>query len=457
MMIPSRSVRIAAGFLLFTAVAALAPTFAQSASVGQHDTARIEQVIQGYVTAGTFMGTVLVARDGVVVVDKGYGLANVEWDVPNTPATKFRIGSITKQFTAAAILLLEERGKLKVEDRTKIYLPNQPASWDRITIYNLLTHTSGLANFTTLPSFHATKGSATTVEGALATLRDRVLDFGPGEDVNYSNSGYMVLGAIIEMVTGQSYEKFLAENFFTPLAMSDSGYDSSAAIIKRRASGYIKTPAGYANADYIHMSVPHAAGALYSTTADLLKWEHALFGGKVLSQASVDRMITPFKNDYALGLASFTEKGRRVISHAGEIDGFNTFMAYYPGSRTVVVVLSNVNGTVPPTLAAQLGSLMHGEAVTLMSERREIAVPAAILSKYVGVYDLAPIGIVTITLEGNHLMAQVTGQGKQPIFADSESLFFLKVVDAQIQFAADGSSQVFHQDGRSAKALRKAS
>jgi len=419
------------------------------------DTARMEQVIQSYVTAGTFMGSVLVAKDGVLVVDKAYGMANVEWDVANTPATKFRLGSITKQFTAAAILLLEERGKLKVDDRIKAYLPDQPMSWDRITIYNLLTHTSGIANFTSLPSYNASKVNATTVDAALAGLRDRVLDFGPGEKMSYSNSGYLALGAIIEKVSGQSYEKFLADNFFGPLGMTDTGYDSNTAIIKRRASGYSRTASGLLNATYIHMSVPHAAGALYSTTADLLKWEQALFGGKVISKASLDRMIAPFKNDYALGLVSVVEKGRRVIAHGGGIDGFNTHMAYYPDSKTTVIVLSNVAGSVPGTLSGQLGALMHGEQVTLRAEWREISVPASALAKYAGAYELAPGVVMTITVEGDALMAQLTGQGKLPIFASSESLFFLKVVDAQIEFAADASSLVLHQNGRSQKAVRK--
>ena len=170
----------------------------------------------------------------------------------------------------------------------------------------------------------------------MGAFRDRPLDFGPGEKMSYSNSGYLVLGAIIEKVSGQSYEKFVTDNIFTPLGMKDSGYDSNTAIIKRRASGYVRTPAGYVNAGYIHMSIPHAAGALYSTTGDLLKWEQALFAGKVVSKASLDRMITPFKNDYALGLTSTLVKGRRVIAHGGGIDGFNTQLAYYPDSRTVI-------------------------------------------------------------------------------------------------------------------------
>lgn len=354
MVMPFRSHCVAAAILLFTGAGALA---------GEQDTTRMEQVIQSHVKAGTFMGTVLVAKDGAVVIDKAYGMANLELDVPNTPATKFRLGSVTKQFTAAAILLLEERGKLKVDDRIKTYLPDQPMSWDRITIYNLLTHTSGIPNFTALPTYRAAQVNPTTADGIMGMVRDRVLDFGPGEKMSYSNSGYVVLGAIIERVSGQSYEQFLTDNFFTPLGMTDTGYDSNTAIIKRRASGYGKTAAGYANAGYIHMSVPHAAGALYSTTADLLKWEQALFAGKVISKASVDRMITPFKNDYALGVSSAMNNGRRVIAHGGGSDGFNTYMSYYPDTKIVIIVLSNVNGTVPGMLARQLAALMHGETV----------------------------------------------------------------------------------------------
>jgi CubicO group peptidase (beta-lactamase class C family) len=436
-------------------IAAVALVLVSATSAGAQDVARMEQVIHSHVSAGTFMGTVLVARDGKVVLDKAYGMANLELEVPNTPDTKFRLGSITKQFTAAAILLLEERGKLKVEDRVKAYLPDAPMAWDRITIYNLLTHTAGIPNFTAQADYNTIKLSSRSASTAVAAFRDRPLDFGPGEEMRYSNSGYLVLGDIIEKVSGQSYEKFVADNIFTPLGMNDSGYDSNTAIIKRRASGYIKLPSGYVNAGYIHMSIPHAAGALYSTSRDLLKWEQALFAGTVVSKASLDRMIAPFKNDYALGLVSSLVKGRRVIAHGGGIDGFNTSMSYYPDTRTVVIVLSNVNGAVPDQAGAQLGALMHGDTVTLMSERKEIALPAATLAKYAGEYQLTPTVAVTITIEGDRVLAQLTGQGKNQIFPQSDTLFFARVVDAQFEFAADGSSFVLHQNGRSTKATRR--
>jgi CubicO group peptidase (beta-lactamase class C family) len=236
-----RSMRLGFALLLVTATSTFGPTFALRASAGEQDLARIEQVIQNYVSAGTFMGTVLVARDSEVILSKGYGMANLELEVPNTPTTKFRLGSVTKQFTAAAILLLEERGKLKVDDRLRTYFPEAPMAWDRITIYNLLTHTSGIPNFTSFADYSSIKLTARTAGDSVAAFRDRPLDFGPGEKYSYSNSGYLALGAIIEKASGQSYEKFLADNIFTPLGMQVSGYDSNRWIIKRRARGYIRT------------------------------------------------------------------------------------------------------------------------------------------------------------------------------------------------------------------------
>jgi CubicO group peptidase (beta-lactamase class C family) len=327
------------------------------------DVAQLEQIIQPYVQNKTFMGSVLVARDATIILNKGYGSANLEWNALNTPTTKFRLGSITKQFTAASILLLEERGKLKLEDPIKMYVTDAPSAWDRITIFNLLTHTSGIPNFTNLAEYKTLQLSDTPPAKTIATVRDRPLDFFPGEKMSYSNSGYILLGYVIEKITGASYEQFVRDNIFTPLGMKDSGYDSNSAIIERRAAGYSPSPSGPINAGYIHMSIPHAAGALYSTTEDLLRWERALFGGKVVSAASLKKMTTPFKNNYALGVVVQTADGRTVVNHGGGIDGFNTFLAYYPADKLTVVVLSNINGTTPNAIATKLAAVVHGGTV----------------------------------------------------------------------------------------------
>jgi CubicO group peptidase (beta-lactamase class C family) len=308
------------------------------------DTARMDQIVQSYVSAKTFMGTVLVARGGEVLLSKGYGMANLEWEIPNSPSTKFRLGSVTKQFTAASILLLQERGKLKVEDPVKKYMPDAPAAWDKITIFHVLTHTSGIPSFTGFADYKQTEPFETTPEKLVARFRDKPLEFAPGEKWNYSNSGYVLLGYLVEKISGQSYATFVQENIFTPLDMKDSGYDSNSKIIPHRASGYTPSKDGPVNAGFIHMSIPFSAGSLYSTTEDLLKWERGLFGGKVLQAASLQKMTTPFKHDYAFGLGVHTTAGHKVIEHNGGIEGFNTDLAYYPDDQLAVVVLGNLNG-----------------------------------------------------------------------------------------------------------------
>lgn len=418
----------------------------------------MDDVVQSYVRSKTFMGTVLVARGTDVILSKGYGSANLEWDIPNAPSTKFRLGSLTKQFTAASILLLEERGKLKLDDPIRKYVPDAPAAWDKVTIFNLLTHTSGIPNFTSLPEYNTLKLSEAPVAKTVAIVRDKPLDFTPGEKMSYSNSGYLVLGYVIEQISGGSYANFVRENIFRPLGMKDSGYDSNTAIIPRRAAGYTPSPAGPVNAAFIHMSIPHAAGALYSTTEDLLRWELGLFGGNVISATSLSKMTTPFKDDYAFGLMVQTVGGRKVIQHGGGIEGFTTQLAYYPDSKVTVAVLANVNGNAPNEIATNLGNLANGGTVQLTSERKEIALPVATLSKYVGTYELAPGANNTIRLDGDHLTTQLSGQRPLPLFAESQTKFFLKSVDAQVEFFTDASGAVTHlvmyQNGRERKVPR---
>ena len=263
---------------------------------------------------------------------------------------------------------------------------------------------------------------------------------------------------MIEKVSGESYEKFVQENIFTPLGMKDSGYDSNSAIIVHRADGYTKGPEGLQHAGFIHMSIPFSAGALYSTTEDLLRWEQGLFGGKLLSPASLTKMTTPFKEDYACGLFVHTVNGHKMIDHGGGIEGFNTHLAYYPDDKLTVVVLGNLNSDAPDSIAVRLAAIAHGEKIESPSERKEVTVAPAILAGYVGTYELMPKVNMMMTLENGQLTIQLTGQPKLPLFAESETKFFLKVVDAEVEFSKDEKGKVdyatLHQGGRDMKARR---
>ena len=442
--------------LLAIFCSAIAPPRSQSQTP---NTARMEEIIHSYVSDKQFMGTVLVARDQTVILDKAYGFANLEWSVQNTPTTKFRLGSITKQFTSACVFLLQERGKLKIDDPVKKYMPDAPAAWDKITIYNLLTHTSGIPSFTSFPDYHSTEATPTTPEQLVARFRDKPLEFQPGEKWNYSNSGYVLLGYLIEKISGQTYEKFVQENIFTPFGMKDSGYDSNSEIIVHRASGYTPGKEGVENAGYIDMTIPLSAGALYSTTEDLLRWEQGLFGGKVLSPASLQKMTTPFLNDYACGVAVHVEKGHKLIDHGGGIEGFNTQLSYYPDEKLTIIALSNLNGPAPGAIATNLAATIHGEKVVLPSERKEIKLPTKTLAQYVGDYQLSPNFSLNIRLEGDQLISKATGQGDLKIYPESETMFFTKDLDAELEFVKNDKGEVthliLHQNGHDTKGTKK--
>jgi CubicO group peptidase (beta-lactamase class C family) len=418
------------------------------------DAARMDQIVQSFVANHQFMGTALVAHGSQVLFSKGYGSANLEWDIPNAPNTKFRLGSVTKQFTAASILLLEERGKLSVKDPVKKYMPDAPAAWDKVTIYHLLTHTSCIPSFTGFPDYKKFEPFATTSAELVARFRDKPLEFEPGEKWNYSNSGFVLLTYLIEKITGDTYEKFVRENIFTPLGMKDTGVDSNAAIILHRASGYTPGKNGPENAGYINMTIPQGAGSLYSTTEDLLKWEQGLFGGKLLQPASLEKMTTPFKNNYAFGLGVETVGGHKVISHGGGIEGFNTDLTYYPEDKLTVVVLANLNGTAPGEIAKKLAAVAHGDNVKLTSEKKEITLDPKLMSRYVGAYRMESGANMLITLDGSQLASKLGNQAPVPIYPDSETTFFPKVVDAEIEFAKDGSQMTLHQNGRDMVAKR---
>jgi CubicO group peptidase (beta-lactamase class C family) len=405
-------------------------------AVAQDPTPRMQQVIQSYVANKSFMGSVLVARDGKLLINQGYGDADLEWNVPNTPDTKFRLGSLTKQFTAASILLLEERGKLKIEDPVSKYLPDAPAAWEKITIYNLLTHTSGIPNFTNFPDYRTTESKDTTPAELVARFRAKPLEFEPGTKYNYSNSGYVLLGYLIEKISGQSYGDFVQQNIFMPLGMAGSGIDNNATILPRRAQGYSPSPNGIQHTGYLSMTIPFSAGAIYSTTGDLLKWEEGLFGGKVISAASLKKMTTPFKDNYAFGLIVNDSNGHKIIGHAGGIEGFNTSLHYYPDDKLTVVVLANLNGDTEG-IATNLGKAALGQPVILASERKEVSVSPAVLAEYAGTYEMTPTLNNVVTVEDGHLMTKLGNQPKLQLYAESDSKFFLKVVDAEVEFFRD--------------------
>jgi len=406
-----------------------------------------------------FNGSVLVAKDGKILLAKGYGLANAEHEIPNTPETKFRLGSITKQFTATAILILQDQGKLKVADLIGKYLSDAPKAWEKVTIHHLLTHTSGIPSYTDDASYMKSMTKPETVESMIARFKDKPLAFEPGSKFHYDNSGYFLLGAIIDKVSGKPYEAFLKEAIFEPLGMTNTGYDRHATVLPKRASGYDRLGDGLVNAPYLDMNQPYAAGSLYSTVGDLFKWDRALKVGKPVSKAAMAAMFTPFKDNYAYGWAVGDHKGHKQIGHGGGINGFATDFERYPEDDVCVAVLCNVVPANPGKVSRDLAGIVFGETVALPKARVVAKVDPKIYDEYVGTYQLAPTFALTITREGDRLITQATGQQRIEIFPESEAKFFLKVVDAQLTFVKkDGkvTHVILHQNGRDMKATRVA-
>lgn len=333
---------------------------------------RVLKSVDAYITAEAtqhlFRGAVLVGINGKIVFDKAYGLANEEWNVHNTTSTKFRIASLTKQFTAACILLLQERGQLNVQDPISRYLPGLPEAWQTITIHQLLTHTSGIPNYTDSSQFKRLSRMGTTPQEMIALVADKPLDFKPGSQWRYSNTGYILLGMIIEKTSGQSYADFLKRNIFGPLGMANSGYDQAIPILKERVSGYQIKDGQLANADFIDMSVPYAAGGIYSTVEDMYRWNQALAQeGKLLSASSLKQMFTEYPEavyqgqHYGYGVVINRQKfGKLLYYHGGGVEGFSSVIQRYSAEGVCIVVLSNLDSYKPWDLGDHIAAdLFH--------------------------------------------------------------------------------------------------
>ena len=344
--------------------------------------------MQGEVRANGFGGTILLARKGAPVVAKGYGMANAEWEIPNTPRTKFRLGSITKQFTSMAVMQLQQQGRLKVQDPICQYLTPCPDAWKAITIHHLLTHTSGIPSYTNSPSYVSTMMMPKTVEQMVAGFRDLPLEFEPGSQFKYDNSGYFLLGVLLEKVTGQPYERVLRDQIFTPLGMRDTGYDNTTQILPMRASAYSRQGTEVTNAPYLDMVQPFAAGALYSTVEDLLKWDQALYTDQLLPSAARSAMFTPFKSNYAYGWQAPAPSpqtfGRKQLAHGGGINGFSTMIIRLTDENITSIVLSNVQQASTGRIARDLLAILLGQPYQVPVVRTVAKVDPKVYDAYVG-------------------------------------------------------------------------
>lgn len=320
---------------------------------------RINDYLNRLVDRREFSGTVLIARSGGMQVKKGYGMADYEHNVPNRPHTLFRIASLTKPFTATAVMLLKEQGALKLSDPVSRFFPGfKPVK--RFTIRHLLNHTAGVPNISDSADYSILLKLPCSRERLMERITARELDFKPGTQYNYSNSGYILLGHIIELVSKQAYGHFLWKNIFEPLQMTSTRLDYAHDVLPHRASGYWFEDGRLVNAGYINMEYSLSAGGLVSTVEDLFRWDRALYTDRILESSILDEMFTPGLGNYGLGWAAYEVLGRRVVAHSGGLNGFTSHLARFVDDGVCIIILCNFQHAEINRIGHDLAAILFG-------------------------------------------------------------------------------------------------
>lgn len=411
---------------------------------------------------------VLVSKGGKIVYKKGFGYADMANKVAITPETKFRIGSNTKQFVAAAILKLQEAGKLQLTDKISKYFPGFPRG-DEVTLHHLLTHTSGIHSYTNKPDFQERVSQPVDAAQLVEEIKKDPYDFEPGSAFVYNNSGYFMAGLVVEKVSGKSLDQYLKDTFFTPLQMHQTGVYTADLKLQKEALGYGNEGGTYSAALKWDMSWAGGAGALYSTVEDLFKWNEALFNGKVISEASLQAALTPVLlndgsaptaagNGYGYGIRLDSYRDVDVVLHGGGLHGFVSQLARYPKEDLTVVLLANATPTQQHLDPNTLAEFYMWESMAPQTTPKLMATAEEDLEKYAGRYDFGNGLVMMVTADGGDLWAQLSGQPRFQIYPSAPGEYFWKVVDAKIKFVSDAQGAVTHgefqQNGANLKVVR---
>ena len=404
---------------------------------------QVDAYVKPYLDIGGFNGTILIAKSGKILLSKGYGLANYELNVPNTPQTKFHIASVSKTFTAAAIMMLQERGLLNVSDPLTKFIPDYP-NGDKITVHHLLTNTSGIPNINNFPDYDAWSKFPHTPEDLIEKFKNKPLDFNPGErGYTESNGNYNLLAYIIEKLSGKSYGEFLAENIFAPLDMKDTGHDSRPEVtLKNRADGYV--PVGISeleNAPYINWTIKTGNGSIYSTVEDLYKWDRSLYTEKILKKATIEKM---FNESY--GWFNSKRFNRRAIRMNGRSPGFQSEIQRYVDNDICVIVLGNNYAPTASLIAEDLAAIILGEKYEIPEIAKPVNLDPKIFDAYVGRYQFGsdffvPGGIYSIEKRNNQLFIVAKGLN-DTLTPQSDTKFFDRTFWDTIIFVKNDKGEI---------------
>jgi CubicO group peptidase (beta-lactamase class C family) len=383
---------------------------AQTNASDKEIVAKIDEYMKATTKSGLFMGSILVARDGKVLVSRGYGMADIEWNVPNTAQSKFDIASVSKTFVATLVLMLQERGKLSAQDPICKYLDDCPDAWREVTIHHLLTHTSGITNYTELPEQFEMRALASFLPNALTRIRKMPLNFKPGEKWSYSNTGYSLLHNIVERVSGKSYDAFLREAILDPLKMTNTGVFEKPGIrhliVKNRAVGYTDGVGPLENAPWVYPSY-HGGIGMYSTVEDMYLWGQSFYTQRLLSKKTIDTAFTPVKNNYGYGWFVFNKAKHKFVMHGGGIPGYGLTFSLYPDDKVTIFVASNLDTAPTDQIHNDLAAMVFGEKYKPPPTWTAVKVDPKIYDAYVGRYQSqnpkTPKWFITITKENDQL------------------------------------------------------
>jgi CubicO group peptidase (beta-lactamase class C family) len=410
-------------------------------------------------------GSVLVSQNGKILYKHGYGMADIGYSIPVSTLTKFRIGSITKQFIATAILKLQEEGKISVTDKLSKFIPDFPRG-NEVTIHHLLTHTSGIHSFTNRADFLKYAASQVSSAEMIDTIKAGKYDFNPGDNFMYNNSGYFILGYIIEKITGKTFGVYLNENFFIPLGMKNTGVHNSQLILENEATGYAMNNGTFEKALNWDMSRAGGAGSLYSTVEDLCLWNEAVFNGKLLSEKSLKSAFTivtlnngkkPVEMDYGYGWVTSDLRQLKFINHGGGLHGFLSYLTRQPDEKLTVAVLTNCTPAQENMGPEQVGNniaeyILWQKMSKQQSYVSDTSMSPEELKKYEGRYDYGNAAVLVVSSEKDKLFAQMTGQPRFQIFPKGNDEFYWKIVEARIKFNKNEKGEItggiHYQGGR---------
>lgn len=418
----------------------------ENAVRGQNMEQRIDELLQDVYPGGEPGCVALVTRQNQVLYNKAFGLANLELNIPMRTEMVFEIGSLTKQFTSVSTLMLIEQGRAGLSDPISKYLDFCPDAWKSVTIRHLLNHTSGIKDLTSMEILSKVSRHDHTPREVIALFEKEPLDFQPGESWNYSNSGYVILGYIIEKITGQEYGNFITENIFKPLKMNNSFYGNWSGIIKNRVSGYQKK-GSLINADYLSFTLPYSAGALMMTAEDFYTWNQALHTYQIVKKETLDQAFVKSQlnngssTDYGYGWFISEMNSSRAFEHSGGIYGQTSFALYLPAEQILVVMFTNRDDRIPAPFAKEIAAIVVGKEVTSRNEEVEVNLTPETLQKYAGEYEIRKDLVLSVSLKNEQLFIQPTGQPKLKIIPVSQTAFTVKMINARVEFITNSTGQ----------------